>query len=91
VFVALLLLYVGMANHSLRWHYAPIGIAWLGLAGLEVLGVPDAVRSVVADVTVAASLIVGGICDHIVLTRALSPPLKAADLEIEPPSPRVLS
>jgi hypothetical protein len=73
VFIGVLLLYVGVANQGLRWHYVPIGIAWLALASLEVVGVPDAVRSVMADVTVAASLIVGGICDHLVLARALAP------------------
>jgi hypothetical protein len=71
VFVALTLVYVGLANRAFRPHYLGIAMAWFAFAIAPLIGVPGTARDVALDLLIALSLLVAGVGDHVVLRRTL--------------------
>ena len=74
VFVALCLAYTGVVHGRLRKHYILVAVAALAVAGINILGVPDAIRPVFFDLMVGGGLILAGIGDDFVLRHTLQPP-----------------
>ena len=78
VFVSMALGYVGTAHRS-RTHYLPVAAFCLVFAMLGIVGVSSALRDMLLDAVIGVVLVVAGIGDHVVLTRALRPPLSRHD------------
>ena len=68
-----LLISIAIRSHGLRIHYAALGGLWLLLAIGPGLPLPTQFLDVALDALIALTLIVGGVGDHFVLVRAMSP------------------
>ena len=74
IFLALALLYAGVAHQGLRKHYILIALVWLLLPTVRSFHLSLQARQALFDFMIGASLILGGIADHRVLRQALQPP-----------------
>jgi len=82
VFVGLALMWTGYADHGLRKHYIPIGALWLLVAALDLIGASADLLLTAENLVIAATLLIGGLCDHRVLVHALQPSLREAHMDL---------
>jgi hypothetical protein len=73
MFVAAVLLWIGVSDRAARKHYIAVAFVWFALVTLASFGVSDAARDAVLDLAIALSLVIAGVGDHRLLRQTLQP------------------
>ena len=77
VFVAAVLLGIGVSHRAARKHYIAAAFVWLAVVALGTFGLSDATRDAALDLAIALVLIIAGVGDHRLLLRNLHRPTAA--------------
>lgn len=79
MFVAAVLLSIGVAYGATRKHYIAVAILWFTIVTLAPFGLSDAARDASLDVAIALSLVIAGVGDHRLLRQTLQPQREAQE------------
>jgi len=77
LFIAAVLLSMGVSDRATRKHYIAAAIVWLAIVSLGTFGPSDAARDAAPDLAIALALIIAGVGDHRLLLRNLNRPAEA--------------